>query len=164
MTGPGSAPSTLTATPKSESFFSISREVNSSVSGPTSAPSRRASSRSFSGGSGVSGRSSKSGACFSFCTRSDFLISGGGGATTSAGGGFFPAPFAPRPPADLADLAIAPLLPDPPHQRERAFEHQAGRLRERDPRDPGEQAETDRDQRHQDERRTGKAEHARRNP
>jgi hypothetical protein len=75
----------LTATPKSESFFSISREVNSSVSGPTSAPSRRASSRSFSGGSGVSGSSSKSGACFSFCTRSDFLISTIAGSMRSGG-------------------------------------------------------------------------------
>ncbi len=75
MTGPGYAASTFTSTPKSDSFFSIRREVNSSVSGLIPSRSPGGSSRSVSGGSGVSGRSSNSGTCFSLLTRSDFGIS-----------------------------------------------------------------------------------------
>ncbi|MNY25116.1 hypothetical protein D3C86_1588760 [compost metagenome] len=75
MTGPACAATTVTETPKSASFFSIRREVNSMVSADTV-------SWLFSGGSSrlMAGRSpsappegaKNSDCCFSFSTRSDF--------------------------------------------------------------------------------------------
>ncbi len=57
----------------------MSRDVYSSVSADITSMAGPASSRSWIGGSGESGRSSKSGFCFSFSTRFDFGISVTGG-------------------------------------------------------------------------------------
>ena len=84
ITGPGYAASTFTATPKSASLRSISRDVYSSVSALTVSWLAGGSSSRSSGGSGESGNSWNSGRCFSRTTRSDFGTSTTGG-TTSTG-------------------------------------------------------------------------------
>ena len=72
-TGPGYAATTLTSTPKSFSFFSIRRDVNSSVSAEIASWVSEAGSSSEIGGKVESpGRSVKSGTWRSFSTRSDF--------------------------------------------------------------------------------------------
>ncbi len=81
ITGPGYAASTRTATPKSASLRSISREVNSSVSALTCSWVEGASSSSASGGRGESGISWNSGFCRSRTTRSDLGTSTMGGTT-----------------------------------------------------------------------------------
>ena len=81
ITGPGYAASTFTATPKSASLRSITREVKSSVSALTTSSEDGASSSNASGGSGESGRALNKGFCFSLITRSDFLTSSAAGTT-----------------------------------------------------------------------------------
>ncbi len=79
MTGPGYAATTSTSTPKSLSFFSIRRDVNSSVSAPT-----RFLDAAAIGSSSDSGRQRRnrptgrvnSGCCFSRSTRSGFRRDG----------------------------------------------------------------------------------------
>jgi len=71
MTGPGEAATTRTSTPKSLSFFSISREVISSDSGVTVSMRPAAVSSRSSWGSLLSPMSANRGFCFSLTTRSD---------------------------------------------------------------------------------------------
>ena len=83
ITGPGDAATTRTSTPKSRSFFSISRDVISSDSGVTLDSTRpgAASSKSTCG-SLVSLSSANSGFCRSFAMRVDFGTSARVGSMT----------------------------------------------------------------------------------
>ena len=114
--------------------------MNSSVSALTVSAPLSGSSSSFSGGSGVSGRCSKSGACFSFCARSERLISTG------------LALFA----RVHADLLVAAPLPGAMRERVCRFEQKAGYFRDAQPGDADEQAETHGDRRQHEQRRAGK--------
>ena len=75
MTGPGAAATTRTSTPKSLSFFSIRRDVISSVSGATPSCFDGAPSSKSTCGSLESGMSLKRGFCLSLMTRSLLGIS-----------------------------------------------------------------------------------------
>ena len=75
MTGPGCAATTFASTLKSINLRSIRRDVNSSVSLVGRSMLASGGSSKAIGGSGESGRSENSGACFSFLIRSDCGIS-----------------------------------------------------------------------------------------
>ena len=79
MTGPAWAVTTETWTPKSASFFSIRREVNSRVSVETVSWTGGGGSSRLSGGNWLSVISANRACCFSFSTRSDL------GTTVTAG-------------------------------------------------------------------------------
>jgi len=86
MTGPGAAATTRTSTPKSLSFFSISREVISRVSGATVSCRSKAPSSRLTCGSLESGISVNSGFCRSLATRSLFGISSSAGSMNTGTG------------------------------------------------------------------------------
>ena len=78
ITGPGIAANTLTSIPKSISFRSIKRDVNSKVSADWTSISPLGSSNRCNGGKGESGWVSNNGAWLSFLTRSLLGISNAG--------------------------------------------------------------------------------------
>ena len=116
-TGPGYAATTLTSTPKSLSFFSISREVNSSVSAEMVSCAAGAGSSSEMGGNVESpGRSVKSGTCRSFSTRSDLAgVTTGGTIMTGSCSSIRTRPFSTLPSRFTA--AASPSLRSRPASR-----------------------------------------------
>ncbi len=79
MTGPGDAATTRTETPKSLSFFSIRRDVNSRVSAPMGSFGVLPWSSKSRGGRPDVGISWNKGFCLSRCTRCDWGTCTSGG-------------------------------------------------------------------------------------
>jgi hypothetical protein len=86
ITGPGSAATTCTSTPKSLSFFSISRLVISSDSGVTDSWAAGAASSRWTWGSLVSASSTNSGGCCSLASRLAALGTSSTGGSMTIGG------------------------------------------------------------------------------
>ena len=143
----------------------MSREVYSSVSGVGRSTWVSAGSRSAMGGSGESGRSAKSGTCFSFATRSLLGITTSGAAMRigSCSSKIFLASstFSSRTCAgDEPRLAVAPRLHPRAHRGDRPLDRGAHLLGEADPGQAGEDAEGGGEQGDEDERGPGEAQPA----
>ena len=166
ITGPGYAASTFTATPKSASLRSISREVNSSVSALTNSCDEGASSSNASGGRGESGKSWNSGFCFSLTTRSDFgnfehlRHDDHRFALVARLARRFDELLA-RFERDRAEFAVASRLAAAAPPRDDAFDARADALHQFQPRHAGKQRPARREQRDEQQRRAIEAERPR---